>query len=155
MIEIATADDMEAFGARVGRVLRSGDVICLTGELGAGKTTFTRGLGRELAVRGTVTSPTFVVARTHPRPDGVPFVHIDAYRLQNAAELEDLDIDWANVIAVVEWGKGMMETIADDWLEIVIDRSRSTDDDVRTVTLHAVGPRGNELADLVGRGGAA
>lgn len=152
MITIPTAEDMERFGARVGRVLSAGDVVCLTGELGAGKTTFTRGLGRELAVRGTVTSPTFVVARTHPREGNVPFVHIDAYRLQSAAELEDLDIDWANVVSVVEWGQGMLDTIVDDWLEIIIDRSHTADDETRTVRLHAVGPRGNELADIIGRG---
>ena len=150
-MSIPTADDMAEFGARVARLLRAGDVVCLTGELGAGKTTFTRGLGRELQVRGTVTSPTFVVARTHPRVDGVPFVHIDAYRLQSAAALEDLDIDWDNVISVVEWGHGMLDTIVDEWLEIVIDRSRSADDETRTVSLHAVGPRGNELADALGR----
>lgn len=155
MISIDTADDMEAFGARVGRVLRAGDVVCLTGELGAGKTTFTRGLGRELAVRGTVTSPTFVVARTHPREGGVPFVHIDAYRLQSAAELEDLDIDWSNVVSVVEWGHGMLDTIVDEWIEIIIDRSHSAEDETRTVRLHAVGPRGHELAEIIGRGDAS
>jgi len=154
-MSIPTADDMAEFGARVARLLRAGDVVCLTGELGAGKTTFTRGLGRELKVRGTVTSPTFVVARTHPRADGVPFVHIDAYRLQSAAELEDLDIDWDNVISVVEWGHGMLETIVDEWLEIVIDRSHSAEDETRTVSLHAVGPRGNELAAALGRNEAS
>lgn len=151
MITIETADEMGEFGARVAAHLRAGDVLCLTGELGAGKTAFTRGLGRALEVRGTVTSPTFVVARTHPRPNGVPFVHIDAYRLQSAAELEDLDIDWENVISVVEWGHGMLETIVDGWLEVVIDRTHSAEDETRTVTLHAVGPRGHELADLIGR----
>jgi tRNA threonylcarbamoyl adenosine modification protein YjeE len=154
VIVIETADAMDEFGARVAGLLQSGDVLCLTGELGAGKTTFTRGLGRALTVRGTVTSPTFVVARTHPRENGVPFVHIDAYRLQSPAELEDLDIDWDNVISVVEWGHGILDTIVDGWLEIVIDRSHSADDETRTVTLHAVGPRGNELADAIGRGEA-
>ena len=154
MIVIETADAMDEFGARVAGLLQPGDVLCLTGELGAGKTTFTRGLGRALKVRGTVTSPTFVVARTHPREDGVPFVHIDAYRLQSPAELEDLDIDWDNVMSVVEWGHGMLDTIVDGWLEIVIERSHSADDETRTVTLHAVGPRGNELSDAIGRGEA-
>lgn len=150
-MSIPTAEDMGEFGARVARLLRAGDVVCLTGELGAGKTTFTRGLGRELKVRGTVTSPTFVVARTHPRTEDVPFVHIDAYRLQSAAELEDLDIDWDNVISVIEWGHGMLDTIVDEWLEIVIDRSHSADDETRAVSLHAVGLRGNELAAALGR----
>jgi tRNA threonylcarbamoyl adenosine modification protein YjeE len=151
VITIPAADDMEAFGARIARLLRAGDVLCLTGELGAGKTTFSRGLGRELAVRGTVTSPTFVVARTHPRADGVPFVHVDAYRLANAGELADLDIDWDRSISVVEWGRGMLEAVVDEWLEIVIERSHSADDETRTVTLHACGPRGDELAAAIGR----
>ena len=155
MISIPTSEDMEDFGARVARLLRAGDVVCLTGQLGAGKTTFTRGLGRELAVRGTVASPTFVVARTHPRADGVPFVHIDAYRLQSAVELEDLDVDWGNAISVVEWGHGMLDSIVDEWLEIIIDRTDSADDETRTITLHAVGERGHELADELGRGSTA
>jgi tRNA threonylcarbamoyladenosine biosynthesis protein TsaE len=151
VITIPAADDMEAFGARVARLMRAGDVLCLTGELGAGKTTFSRGLGRELAVRGTVTSPTFVVARTHPRAEGVPFVHVDAYRLGTASELADLDIDWDQSISVVEWGRDMMDAVVDEWLEIVIERSHSADDETRTVTLHAVGPRGDELAAALER----
>lgn len=151
MFSIPSAEDMDRLGRTVAGHLRVGDVVCLTGELGAGKTTFTRGLGAALEVRGTVTSPTFVIARTHPRADGVPLVHVDAYRLTNAGELEDLDLDWENSITVVEWGSGMLDTIVDEWLEIVIDRSHSADDDVRTVTLHAHGPRGNELADEIGR----
>ncbi len=155
MIAIPTSDDMEALGARVARLLQAGDVVCLTGELGAGKTTFSRGLGRELAVRGTVTSPTFVVARTHPREGGVPLVHVDAYRLGSASELADLDIDWDRSISVVEWGQGMLESVVDDWLEIVIERSHSADDETRNVTLLGVGPRGEELAATLGVGGSA
>ena len=151
MFTIATAEEMDELGRTVARHLRVGDVVCLTGELGAGKTTFTRGLGAELHVRGTVTSPTFVIARTHPRADGVPLVHVDAYRLTNAGELEDLDLDWENSITVVEWGSAMLDTIVDEWLEIVIDRSHSAEDEARTVTLHAHGPRGLELADEIGR----
>ena len=151
MFTIATADDMDRFGRTIATHLRAGDVLCLTGELGAGKTTLTRGLGAALAVRGTVTSPTFVLARTHPREGGVPLVHVDAYRLTNAVELEDLDLDWENSITVVEWGAGMLDTIVDEWLELVIDRSHSSDDETRTVTIHAHGPRGNELADEIGR----
>lgn len=151
MFTVATAEEMGVLGRTVARHLRAGDVVCLTGELGAGKTTFTRGLGAEMDVRGTVTSPTFVIARTHPRSDGVPLVHVDAYRLTNAVELEDLDLDWENSITVVEWGSGMLDNIVDEWLEIVIDRSHSSEDETRTVTLHAHGPRGNELADQIGR----
>lgn len=149
MFTISTADRMDEFGRAVARTLRAGDVVCLTGELGAGKTTLTRGLGAELDVRGTVTSPTFVIARTHPRADMPSLIHVDAYRLSNAAELEDLDLDWENSIVVVEWGAGMLDTIIDEWLELVIERSHSTDDETRIVTIHAHGPRGNELADAI------
>jgi tRNA threonylcarbamoyl adenosine modification protein YjeE len=152
VIDIATAEAMEAFGERVAGLLRAGDVLCLTGPLGTGKTTFTRGLGRALGVRGTVTSPTFVVARTHARDGGPALVHIDAYRLQNAAELEDLDIDWERSISVVEWGHDMLDSIVDSWLEIVIDRGTDPELDGRVVTLHAVGDRGAELANEIGRG---
>ena len=87
--------------------LVAGDLIALDGELGAGKTTLTRGIGAALGVRGAVTSPTFVLARTHPRADGgAPLVHVDAYRLSSAAELDDLDIDFEASIVVVEWAKG-------------------------------------------------
>ncbi len=122
-LRIADPEAMEALGARIARELRAGDAVLLTGELGAGKTTFTRGLGAGLGVRGTVTSPTFVLARTHPREGGgAPLVHVDAYRLGDAAELDDLDIDFAGSIAVVEWGAGLLEHLVDEWLSITIVR---------------------------------
>ncbi|MFB2554716.1 tRNA (adenosine(37)-N6)-threonylcarbamoyltransferase complex ATPase subunit type 1 TsaE [Herbiconiux liangxiaofengii] len=114
---------MHAFGMTVGGRLAAGDVVLLTGDLGAGKTTFTRGLGEGLGVRGPVTSPTFVLARTHPSlVGGPPLVHVDAYRLGSALELDDLDIDFARSVVVVEWGAGMIEALAESWLSITIDR---------------------------------
>ena len=100
-LRIGDPEAMAGLGATIAAQLRAGDVVLLTGELGAGKTTLTRGLGAALGVRGTVTSPTFVLARTHPRPGGAPLVHVDAYRLRDAAELDDLDIDFAGSIVVV------------------------------------------------------
>ena len=95
-LTIDTADEMAELGARLAAELRAGDLVALNGELGAGKTTLTRGLGAGLGVRGPVTSPTFVLARTHPRlAGGPPLVHVDAYRLSSPAELDDLDIDFA------------------------------------------------------------
>ncbi len=126
-LTIATPEDMEALGARVARHLRAGDLVALDGELGAGKTTFTRGLGAALRVRGPVTSPTFVLARTHPREGGPPLVHVDAYRLSSAAELDDLDIDVEGSIVVVEWAAGMIEGLADSWLEVAIVRPTGAD----------------------------
>ncbi|CAD6004292.1 tRNA (adenosine(37)-N6)-threonylcarbamoyltransferase complex ATPase subunit type 1 TsaE [Agreia sp. COWG] len=153
---VATPDEMVLFAERVAELLSAGDVVLLTGELGAGKTTFTRGLGRALGVRGAVTSPTFVLARTHPRLDSAepPLVHVDAYRLASAVELDDLDIDFARSIVVIEWGAGMVEELTDSWLSITIDRPRGAGDDAddagaddeepiepRRVTVDGVGPR--------------
>ena len=122
-IEIDTPQHMAELGAQIARELKAGDLVALNGELGAGKTTLTRGLGDELGVRGSVTSPTFVLARTHRRIGGeAPLVHVDAYRLGSAAELDDLDIDWSASIVVVEWAAGMLDGVAEHWIEIDIRR---------------------------------
>ncbi|MBC7441841.1 MAG: tRNA (adenosine(37)-N6)-threonylcarbamoyltransferase complex ATPase subunit type 1 TsaE [Ramlibacter sp.] len=155
---IPDADGMHEFGAEVAALLHAGDLVVLTGPLGAGKTTFTRGLGEGLHVRGSVTSPTFVLARTHPSTvDGPPLVHVDAYRLSGAVELDDLDIDFAHSIVVVEWGRGMLDGITDSWLDIEIERPVGASqasasvvgnpdevldlDEPRTVTVTPHGPR--------------
>ncbi len=153
---VATSDAMHALGEELAGVLRPGDLLVLTGPLGAGKTTLTRGIGDGLRVRGPVTSPTFVLARTHPSlVGGAPLVHVDAYRLGSALELDDLDIDFARSVVVVEWGSGMLDGVAESWLEVVIERptgadasaGSAVDDDVldadepRTVTITGVGPR--------------
>jgi tRNA threonylcarbamoyladenosine biosynthesis protein TsaE len=150
-LEIATPDDMALLGARIAAQLRAGDLVTLNGELGAGKTTLTRGLGEALGVRGAVTSPTFVLARTHPRVAAPPLVHVDAYRLQSAVELDDLDIDFAASVVVVEWGEGLLDGITDDWLRLDIVRPVGgvvTDDGVegRIVTVSGHGPRWADLS---------
>ena len=123
LLTIETPDDMELLGARIAARLEAGDLVALNGELGAGKTTLTRGIGAALGVRGAVTSPTFVLARTHPRASGeAPLVHVDAYRLSSAAELDDLDIDFDGSIVVVEWAAGMVHGVADSWLDVDIRR---------------------------------
>nr|WP_208393125.1 tRNA (adenosine(37)-N6)-threonylcarbamoyltransferase complex ATPase subunit type 1 TsaE [Frigoribacterium faeni] len=146
----------EALGRQLGGLLRAGDLLVLTGPLGAGKTTFTRGLGAALHVRGQVASPTFVLARTHPSEQGPPLVHVDAYRLGGADELDDLDLDYAGSVVVVEWGAGLLDGVAESWLDVVIerptgagdasavDRDRDPDDvpdEPRRVTVTAHGPR--------------
>jgi tRNA threonylcarbamoyl adenosine modification protein YjeE len=151
---------MESLGGALAARLRAGDLVILRGELGAGKTTLTRGIGVGLGVRGAVTSPTFVLARTHPRAegDGAPLVHVDAYRLGDARELDDLDLDWPNSISVVEWGDGLLDGVADAWLRISIDRPRGApvgDDDldaaaVRTVAIEPFGPRWDRPDALAG-----
>lgn len=115
-----------AFGVRLGRAAAAGDLLVLTGGLGAGKTTLTRGIGEGLGVRGAVTSPTFVIARVHPSLTGGPaLVHVDAYRLGGAAELDDLDLDaeLAEAVTVVEWGHGLAEALSEDYLELTLDRT--------------------------------
>jgi tRNA threonylcarbamoyladenosine biosynthesis protein TsaE len=150
-LSIATPDDMAELGAQLARRLRAGDLVALNGELGAGKTTLTRGLGAELGVLGAVTSPTFVLARTHRRTDGgAPLVHVDAYRLSGPAELDDLDIDYPSSIVVVEWAAGMLDGVADDWLEIGIERrigGTATEDGIeaREVTITGHGDRWHDL----------
>ncbi|MFT4123453.1 MAG: tRNA (adenosine(37)-N6)-threonylcarbamoyltransferase complex ATPase subunit type 1 TsaE [Microbacteriaceae bacterium] len=142
---VASPEQMEALGARIARELRAGDVVQLDGELGAGKTTLTRGLGAALGVRGAVSSPTFVLARTHPRAGGPPLVHVDAYRLASALELDDLDLDWAGSIVVVEWGAGKLDGLAEDRLQVAIDRPHGgeaqTEVEPRTVTITPHGAR--------------
>lgn len=120
---VDTAEAMHKLGLELGAQLSAGDILVLTGPLGAGKTTLTRGIGEALGVRGPVQSPTFVIARTHPSlVGGVTLVHVDAYRLGTAAELDDLDIDFANSVVVVEWGRGMVEAVADAWWDVEIER---------------------------------
>ena len=142
---VDTPEAMAELGARIAAELRAGDLVLLNGELGAGKTTLTRGIGEALGVRGAVTSPTFVLARTHPRVEGPPLVHVDAYRLRSAIELDDLDIDFSGSIVVVEWGAGLVDTLVDDWLSVDIERSRGGDVaeevEARQVTITARGER--------------
>lgn len=122
VIEVRDPDEMHRIGERLGAQLRAGDLVVLTGPLGAGKTTLSRGIGEGLGVRGPVTSPTFVLARTHPSLVGrAPLVHVDAYRLANALELDDLDIDFAGSVVVAEWGAGLLQD-RDSWIELVIER---------------------------------
>lgn len=153
---VPTAEAMRELGRRLGERLRPGDLVVLTGGLGAGKTTLTQGIGDGLGVRGPVTSPTFVIARVHPSlVGGTPLVHVDAYRLGSMDELDDLDLDAsvADSATVVEWGEGKAEVLTDDRLEIVITRESAEDVDepgdpeVRWAALHGVGARWSD-ADL-------
>lgn len=125
---VASSAAMGELGARLAGVLRGGDLVVLTGPLGAGKTTMTRGLGAALGARGQVSSPTFVLARTHPTTAGPDLVHVDAYRLSDPVELDDLDLDWDAAIVVVEWGRGMVDGISDSVLDVEISRPTGAGD---------------------------
>jgi tRNA threonylcarbamoyladenosine biosynthesis protein TsaE len=142
-LRIGDAEAMEALGARLAELLGAGDLLVLDGPLGAGKTTLTRGLGAALGARGAVTSPTFVLAREHPTAAGVPLVHVDAYRLATARELDDLDLDYDGAIVVVEWGAGKLDGVAESWIDVAI--SRAAADDVRDVAITGHGPRWSQL----------
>jgi tRNA threonylcarbamoyladenosine biosynthesis protein TsaE len=141
-IVVPTADDMRALGERVAARLRAGDLVVLTGGLGAGKTTFVQGVGAGLGVEGAVVSPTFVIARVH-RGGRLPLVHVDAYRLGSVEEVDDLDLDASleESVTVVEWGEGLVEDLAGDRLEIRLERSTDAADETRRVTLRGVGER--------------
>lgn len=153
-IELPDALTTEAAGRRLASLLRAGDLVILTGDLGAGKTTFTRGLGAGLGVRGPVTSPTFVIARTHPSlAHGPQLLHVDAYRLDTAGQLWDLDLDTEHAVTVVEWGRSKAEGLADDWLELIFERSTgdtsSQVDDRRRLDWRWHGNRWSDV-DIVG-----
>jgi tRNA threonylcarbamoyladenosine biosynthesis protein TsaE len=174
---VSTAQEMRALGRSLATVLRAGDLVILSGGLGAGKTTLTQGIGEGLGVRGPITSPTFVIARVHPPAGagragrGPALVHADAYRIGSALELDDLDLDTdtASSVTVIEWGEGLAEGLSADRLEITITpeapeapQASETDDpddgalDVpRIVRVSAVGERWQgvnlPLADLADR----
>jgi len=143
---IETTEAMLELGERVSRVFSAGDLVLLIGPLGAGKTTFTRGVGKGLGAVGNVSSPTFVIARTHKRENSeIPLVHVDAYRLSSPSELDDLDIPFTKAIVLVEWGKGLTEGIGDNWLEIAIARDTTGETEVRTVQITGFGPRWQQV----------
>ncbi|MFI0487620.1 tRNA (adenosine(37)-N6)-threonylcarbamoyltransferase complex ATPase subunit type 1 TsaE [Actinomadura sp. 9N215] len=146
-VTVPTAEDMRELGVRVAGLLRPGDLLVMTGHLGAGKTTLAQGIGEGLKVRGPITSPTFVIARVHPSlAGGPPLVHVDAYRLGGFAELDDLDLD-ASVeesVTIVEWGEGLAEGLAEDRLEMIISRGEGPGEE-REVKIVGVGRRWSEL----------
>jgi len=140
LVRVPTAEQMRALGRRLAGVLRAGDLVLLSGPLGAGKTTLTQGIGAGLGVRGSVTSPTFVIARVHPSLSAGPdLVHADAYRLGNRAEVDDLDLDTdlATAVTVVEWGEGLVEDLAPSFLSVRISADEQPGDADRYDTAEA------------------
>lgn len=176
-----TAEQTHALGARLAEVLQAGDLLVLSGELGAGKTTFTQGLGEGLGVRPGVISPTFVLVRIHPnlpggpRPGGPDLVHVDAYRLGSAAEIDDIDLEntMDSSVTVVEWGHERVEHLSDSRLEIdlhraiglgtggvagtsgTLDFDGGDTDEPRTIVMRGYGPRWAAVPELAGPAGGA
>ena len=162
---VTSVEELQSAAAGLGSRLSAGDLLILTGELGAGKTTFTQGLGRGLGVREGIISPTFVLVRNHPSLSGGPaLVHVDAYRLGSDAEIDDLDLESTldDSVTVVEWGAGRVEHLADSRLHITLvrpaagspaapDARTDDDDEPRLVRIDAYGPRWvrSELGALV------
>ena len=136
--KLPTVADTQRLGRDLAGLLRPGDLVVLVGPLGAGKTALTQGIGEGLGVPDPVTSPTFVIARLH-RGGRVPLVHVDAYRLGSVADVDDLDLDASTEesVTVVEWGQGLVEQLADEHLELRLERG---DDDVRVARLVPHGP---------------
>ena len=154
-IELPTPQATHEFGRRLGERLRAGDLILLAGDLGAGKTALTQGIGAGLGVVGQVASPTFVLARVHRPAPGrrVGLVHVDAYRLSGALELDDLDLDseLTRSAVVVEWGTGLAERLGDAHLRIDLERRP---DDRRIARISPVGGDwARRLASLTGTDG--
>ena len=125
---------MHELGIRLGSLLEPGDLVSLNGVLGAGKTTLTKAIGEGVGVQGSISSPTFLIARTHPTKSGTHFVHIDAYRLSAPRELDDLDIDYQNSISVIEWGKGFTDGLTESLVEVNIERFLESEDRKLTVS---------------------
>lgn len=178
-VTVATAEQTHALGSALGGVLERGDLLILTGELGAGKTTFTQGLGEGLGVRAGVISPTFVLVRIHPnlpdgpRPGGPDLVHVDAYRLASAAEIDDIDLEntMDSSVTVVEWGRERVEHLSDSRLDIemhrtvggsdaaaatpeadrdaVLDFDPEDDDEPRTIIFRGFGPRWSTIPEIL------
>lgn len=165
-VSTSDADQTRSLGEDLGRVLAAGDLVMLSGGLGAGKTTFTQGIGIGMGVRGRVASPTFIVARVHPSLSGGPdLIHADAYRIKDLSDLETLDLDSSldEAVTVVEWGEGKTEAMSNERLSIEVRRASGgqaetegdiidlehMDDGTRLLVLRAHGHRWDGVLDAV------
>ena len=165
-VSTSDADQTRSLGEDLGRILAAGDLVMLSGGLGAGKTTLTQGIGIGMGVRGRVASPTFIVARVHPSLSGGPdLIHADAYRIKDLSDLETLDLDSSldEAVTVVEWGEGKTEAMSDERLSIEVRRASGgqadtdgdiidlehMDDGTRLIVLRAHGHRWDGVLDAV------
>ena len=130
-------------GISLSAQLKAGDLVLISGPLGAGKTVLAQGIGQGLGI-DDITSPTFVISRTHK--GALPMIHVDAYRLIDTENpslyLDDLDLDIENSVTVVEWGGAESARLSEDRLEITIDRTN----EIRQVEIKAIGARWDGFA---------
>lgn len=148
MIRLPLATDTHRLGVAIGAELHPEDLVILDGALGAGKTTLTKGIAVGMGITDTIMSPTFVIARVHRNPTGTTLVHVDAYRLGDALELDDLDLDTdlAAAAIVIEWGVGRAEQLAAEHLVIRLERHP---DDTRTAELIGTGETWQQRARAI------
>ncbi len=146
-IRAADANAMREVGRWLATCVRAGDLLVVSGELGAGKTTLAQGIGAGMGISEPIVSPTFVIARSYRNAHGPDLVHVDAYRLGSTVELDDLDLDTeiSDAVIVVEWGSGKVEQLSEHRLEVMIQRSDEIGDEVRHVDINPVGTRWNDV----------
>jgi len=146
-IRAADANAMREVGRWLATCVRAGDLLVVSGELGAGKTTLAQGIGAGMGISEPIVSPTFVIARSYRNAHGPDLVHVDAYRLGSTVELDDLDLDTeiSDAVIVVEWGSGKVEQLSEHRLEVMIQRSDEIGDEVRHVDITPVGTRWNDV----------
>lgn len=144
------AEHTRRLGERVGQALQPGDVLCLQGDLGAGKTTFVQGLARGWDSLDEVSSPTFILVNVYRRDDGSQLFHMDAYRLDSPAEAEQLDLDsmLADGALLIEWPERLGGLVPAEhlWLHIT-----HMDNEQRTLRFTAHGPRATALLAALSR----
>lgn len=137
-------------GARLGAVLRPGDVICLQGDLGAGKTTFVQGVAKGWGSQDAVSSPTFLLVNEYRRADGSLLFHMDAYRLDSAPEAEELDLDsmLADGALLIEWPERIDGLVPPEHLWVKLEH---VDEEERELKFKAAGARYDELLEVIRR----
>ncbi|MCE7869082.1 tRNA (adenosine(37)-N6)-threonylcarbamoyltransferase complex ATPase subunit type 1 TsaE [bacterium CPR1] len=143
-IDCLTADDTEALGERLGRLIDRPMTLACYGDLGAGKTTFARGIGRGLEVSQSVTSPTFVLQ--HIYQGRLPVYHFDAYRLDSARDLLELGLEECDDgVVLLEWSERVLEALPPERLELRF----SLLEEGRRVSLSAIGPELERLLEAL------
>ncbi|HET6846664.1 MAG TPA: tRNA (adenosine(37)-N6)-threonylcarbamoyltransferase complex ATPase subunit type 1 TsaE [Anaerolineales bacterium] len=141
-----SAEQTRRIGARLGRGLQSGDLVCLQGDLGAGKTTFAQGVAQGWGSLDGATSPTFVLVNEYSRPDGGVLFHLDGYRLESPLEAEEMDMDrmLKEGALLIEWPERMQTVLPDEELRVLLEYVA---DEQRRIQFIARGARYDDLIE--------